>query len=758
MKNTHVQSIQNIFLKLVQASAVVFFTFFILKQLSSVSYFLIYQARDLDRASDLYLHGKAIWHGPELNGGGHLIGPFYYYIMGFPLLFGFGWQEIFLFMIGLTSIGLGLIYFYFKQRFGLYAALVATTTILGSDVFFWIERQYVNSSFLPFFLILGLIFLTEYFLSYDKKKTLYLFLSVILFTLAGQLHGSAYLPIAAIILLFLYEKIKKLNTKISFIKITLFLCVFIILIVPYFFLENHLVESGFIVNSFNDFYLTIKKELLLHQGKQKLYGFFFRICHIFLIATVAYFLNKFLSNKDGIPVICDEQRRLNRFFTVLFILSLPLCIHYILIDGRARYATLSVFVLPFFIFSQFNCKTHLEDDLVFKKIFYFGSIILCFLILRILISKNLDFNFFSKVRYEALLFSIFFFIALLIQMKRAKMALISTIFVTLIPIGSLWLYLSRSNEIFPYFADYVELAKAIKNTTGWSYSEARKRIFYINTFNQATPRNIWDNVVSEKVTAKSDISGYFALLNQDLNLQPFEKLRSFTLEVISGKFGEFLKTILQTKAITLLTPVKAGRFLLFPYKIHNFNELPLYFQNIGFSYEKYPEQVNFEKKISGQEIEAIDTNNFFFRWNECPHNSEYCTIGFKLKMDTSTFEKKLHITILGAPISVPSINTLPDWTIALIRPYGILSCGRKNTKRIFTESVGYYTPSRYQLNRVHTMNHSITGPVDIVWKLHCSKKHMTIKLGWERAYLTRRLEQSIISGKEFVVSTDKYKL
>src|SRR6185312_10215696 len=95
--------------------------------------FNIFQERDLARAQQ-WVAGKPIFFGPELSGGGHLPGPFYYALLYLPLALGWGWQGAQNLMVALTALGAGSFWFFLRRNFGFTAAAFAVIGFVASQV------------------------------------------------------------------------------------------------------------------------------------------------------------------------------------------------------------------------------------------------------------------------------------------------------------------------------------------------------------------------------------------------------------------------------------------------------------------------------------------------------------------------------------------------------------------------------------------------------------------------------------------------
>mgnify|MGYP001602885281 FL=1 len=113
----------------------------------------IYQARDLDRAAGL-LNGHFIWYGPELSGGGHLPGPFYYWLLAIPLALGRSWASALTFNCMLSAAAATALFDVFERRVSSFAGLLAYVLFLNSIVIVATAHAFWNPSFLFLFQVL----------------------------------------------------------------------------------------------------------------------------------------------------------------------------------------------------------------------------------------------------------------------------------------------------------------------------------------------------------------------------------------------------------------------------------------------------------------------------------------------------------------------------------------------------------------------------------------------------------------------------
>jgi hypothetical protein len=159
--------------------------------------FSSFLGRDLDRAH-LLLQGHPIFYGPELSGGGHLPGGFFYALISLPLALGLGWKGVFLLQSLLAGVSGGLIWFFLRWRTDLEIAVVAIAGLLLS-----VETRaalifFGNPSFAPVFLTISI--LGFWLLGTEERRRRRIWICAVTFGslgLAVQLHYSTLLILLA---------------------------------------------------------------------------------------------------------------------------------------------------------------------------------------------------------------------------------------------------------------------------------------------------------------------------------------------------------------------------------------------------------------------------------------------------------------------------------------------------------------------------------------------------------------------------------
>lgn len=112
--------------------------------------FTIFQERDLERARQM-AKGEWIFFGPELSGGGHLPGAFYYYINAIPIWLGFDWEGAWVLNLLVAALTFALVWWGFRKFLSVESAFVGCVSLICMPQFIKTFVYFQNFSMLPFF-------------------------------------------------------------------------------------------------------------------------------------------------------------------------------------------------------------------------------------------------------------------------------------------------------------------------------------------------------------------------------------------------------------------------------------------------------------------------------------------------------------------------------------------------------------------------------------------------------------------------------
>lgn len=188
-----------------------------------------FMMRDYIRTQDL-LNGQLIWYGPELNLGGYLPGPFFYYLLSIPLALSTQVESIVLSSYLLSALAAGILFY------ALYRTTNPLSAIFGALLYFTsvtISEELYRLWNPTFTLIFNVGISCLLLQSFLRKEVRSLYIATFLMGLAIQIHLSVGLHWLTIIAFSLVAPLE-LNLVSLLKKMALAFFIFLIPMIPYF--------------------------------------------------------------------------------------------------------------------------------------------------------------------------------------------------------------------------------------------------------------------------------------------------------------------------------------------------------------------------------------------------------------------------------------------------------------------------------------------------------------------------------------------
>lgn len=185
----------------------------------------IFQSRDIRRALDLYQNRHWIWFGPELTGGGQLPGPFYYYLIGLPMILTNSVFSIYLLEYVLFSLTAALVWYFLKRKFSIASAFIFYFMFLTSPFIQFNLTSFMNPSFQFIFLSIAICSL------YFHKNNKALILGGLALGLTLQIHFAASLVLLGFLVFLLNQSDLPLSGRLK--KVGVILASVLIPLLPY---------------------------------------------------------------------------------------------------------------------------------------------------------------------------------------------------------------------------------------------------------------------------------------------------------------------------------------------------------------------------------------------------------------------------------------------------------------------------------------------------------------------------------------------
>ena len=283
----------------------------------------------------------------------------------------------------------------------------------------------------------------------------------------------------------------------------------------------------------------------------------------------------------------------------------------------------------------------------------------------------------------------------------------------------------------PAYGHWKKIWIKILNDTGWSYSEAIQRIYFINHHIEQSPKMAYELLVKSHSKMQAQLSilpdGYFVSIVKPVGQETLKWL-------IEQPIQEEVRTGLLSGDIIIGEHETNSNVLVAPYFVVNKKSLPPHFHNTGLGYRKLPEENllrSFEDSVG---VKKIADNEYLFKWNECSDKHRYCDTGVIARVTTEQPNVyRFDIKVVGLPLSQSSLWISPGWTQAWIGPYLEIKCGQTTTVVKIASSIGYNhkylgidSTFKYQLT-----NNSLLAPFKRSFEVQCKGLLSEISIGRE---------------------------
>jgi hypothetical protein len=781
------------------------FIYFCMLPMQDLAILQIYQVRDMQRALDMTL-GKIYLFGPELTGGGHIFGNFYYFLLSLPFRLGLGWQGAWHLALLLFSLAVSYFVIFIRKKINLTYAIYALLVLCSLNIYNAELRCFWNPSYQFLFLFVSILPLAEilYIDSRVKHVSLRLLMSGLFLGFALQIHLISIIVLISFLLIFIFPrklKLKKLNmleiaTWFTGIMISYLYYLFFLLVD--FFHPIHLISSS---PEKTNILSAISELSKTEQHQVKFMGEpFVRLMPIsilvssFLLPVLFFYYGKYKKtnpDSNGVEKVTEqtfvshaEALSYLKIGLIIICVSAYNLIKFLLWGKFDRYMT--VFEFGFILFAIFVPILFLKKN---KQIRYLIASLLLFIFYRVYLSgyeHSIDLMLNYKETFLGLSYSSFIasFISLILlfgyyRHTHKNSSIPTFIFVLILGIAINMTFVFRSNinidhlkkysknvsntniELIelknlleikkprPFISEFKPLANAIYQLTGWSYDEARLKIFYHNLDTQITMENIYMDVFNKNKykspIIKTDIDGMFVFYLPQKKTRKDSKefaLNNTPLDVILNQINDFSNNSVLLNEIKLDNPIFVHKFMLVPYHSNNTKSRFIYYQNIGFSYQDFID----EKYINFNLLNKLGTysfpdNLYSFYWNLCPYVT--CNIGSTVKM--SRLNDKLLsfvVEILGRPLSISSPSENPDMHLGMVNPYLQINCDGKIIKKVIINKIGHF--HGYVLKKV--LNNIPLAPLRKEMQVEC-KTVNDLTFGWQKIELMgKRKEVQVISN------------
>ncbi|MBX3021086.1 MAG: hypothetical protein KF799_05360 [Bdellovibrionales bacterium] len=669
--------------------------------LRGLVYFSIFQERDLMR-SQLVAEGQWFFYGPEIFGGGHLPGPFYYYLNAIPLWFGLGWQGCWYLVIGMAAAGLAVTWGFFRKQFGLEAAFLACLTFLTLPQFYKTMTYFQNFSLLPFLLVLILIGYAMSFALADGARTRYWVMACACIGLALQLHMSVSFIAGGGILLQVIAPwiglrrltVKEFSWGIAALAATV--APYYIWLVAY----KHGIDIGFVppkyvgtshftLQSFNQTTMVFAGNSGFHQVIGRLLNVDRWLDEFLLLLSapalvVGLFVWIATRGKGVRPGPLTKLEAATRVWTVCAICAFPAAVTVIFTPHRSRYFTCFLFASTFALAGAIAARLRRREismpSSALAVMAFLGAILIAFVSTksqRILPLESVDFQWVMAA--FAALFAV--------QWLWPRAPLWSA--AAAIPFLGFMTFDVRFNDAYgkdtpPVVAGLEQASLEMASHTGWPWEKLRERLFLVNFHFQRSITSVYKDTQKRfpRALAGGEPDGYILAFRYKARPQE-NHMRTWLLK---RGLPDTLHNGIRSGEIQLGQPVPVRDGAVVPYTVLDKYKYPPFFQNVGVNYLEFSSDGIARKAENSGSSERLDSDRVRFSFNDCPDLNAFCSI----HMNVSRSADDLTVRLEGDVISQPSTAVSPAWSQSLTDVYMGVQCktGEKMHKYHLVDRIG----------------------------------------------------------------------
>jgi hypothetical protein len=652
--------------------AVIFYAF--CSDLSKITLPIIYQGRDLNRAFDLYFNHRFIWYGPEMTGGGNLPGPFYYILLGLPLLI----SDSLVAVVGFSYIlaaGAAVAMWNFVSKFSKPGAFLTYFFFLSSPQVLNALRVSWNPSFVFLFLIVGIFALNK------PQKDSWLAAGAAILGVALQVHFLAFVFLAAAVLALMLERSIDIEERLR--KCSIIILSALMTALP-FFIINSLKKgqiktaSGFNTGAFT-FVERFLGDLLAPQSISTFY--IFNSSEIFFFP--ALFVCLFLIRKIF---------KVNKFLGIAFLISLLLFPAVLQAPGVSRYLIPLIMTCALLVGlltpQQFRDKGWIYHTFflvavilgIARNIFYFPDV-------------SLNFSASEWMKLAAMAGLGFAFVLMFTQGAVEKLAFVFLLVATIGYAGYIKLVRALPQNDKSAYAGHLQVNKATQllsaviNTSGWSYNDFAERTFF------------------QGGSVEGDLSYFYKQLyrkKKNLPEPAFDGLLIRTSLITRTEVPVEIEQALKSGEIRCTERSEIDKYELCFYNFKDESQKRR-LNNIGYDY-RYSQPALFNIK-SATGTEVMGPHEAVFYWNLCQNFEPACSVYFRIKIESTA----LRVEVLGDPLSspVPWVNSA--WSASLRKTAVKVTCGKDSVSYKVAENLGFNADKS-----------SFLAPYDVFFPLPCA--------------------------------------
>lgn len=712
------------------------------------TFFFIFQARDMERARQI-LEGRLIFFGPEITGGGNLLGPLYYYLMALPLAIWNSWQSVWGWMMVLTAAGAAAGWLWLRARLGPAAAWLWLGIFSCAYFSRVLLELFLNVSFLPGFAVVALIFICEsYAAETVAGRRRALWGACFLLGLGIQLHFSVIVWLGALAALHLHSKQER-GQLLPAGDLAKGLLMFALPLLPYFGWKA-LAAAGFETGQQNVFSgKTVEALPTMVAYVRKLAqfplaetaGHAIRLAEVLpatlLLVVPALFWNRGDGGESAANSAWLKRTERALLFCAAFGL-IPFAYFFVAPIGRRYVIPLGIPVHFLTVLLFERCRQNLRG-------FLLGGLALLaamFFVAPHAFRADLSAEGLASLALALAVPAA----AMLFGGGRSKLALAAAM---VMAVGAVQMQralieagVTSSGHVgvprfVPNGKEWQVIWKTVRGRTCWSYEEAIRRLYFVNHHLEQDPQPGFELAAPPGLCrpALPLPDGFFISI---LKRSP----GGIKEWLLASHVQEDLKVALRNGALEVGEASFANGILVAPYWVRGRNVLPAFFHDTGEAYQRSAEDGLVSAGGIEGEAKKLGEGAYLFSWNECPGQHPYCGTGAVVRAAPETGGKwAFRVRVLGSTISQISPWIAPEWTASWRRPYFEVRCGKQWKRFELATSIGYEQAYGHRPDYPFDYNNSFVAPFERELSASCPGGPKAIALGREETRIENVTER-----------------
>jgi hypothetical protein len=689
------------------------------------SFLSTFQWRDLDRAFQT-LHGHFVFYGPELTGGGHLPGGFYYWLLSVPLMLWPSWVAAWWWMVILAALAATAGFLFLKNRFALSVGFCWVGLFLFATNVQFFLTLFINPSYLFLFVTLATLGIVIGATSTSSVyRTRGFVLASAMIALSMQMHYSSASLLGALLTV-AYMQRQRLTRQ----TVILSAASFFILLAPYLvwsMLHPGATQGGRV----EDAVPTLLGMLSSMFSAPDLH---------FSISTaeMSYFMTPIVLPLMLLTLFVRDEtspppRELKPLLVCLAWTFLPFCLCFFL-PGARRYG--APFLISILLVTPIVALTVLQSTKRMQIYLILCATVLVGLLDWIFLLRDYSMGWESR---KLILLTTFATLAWFFDLRHRRQGTMWW----LAGVLSFFLLLVQMTAVRPDVRAQAMLSVGQWRTI-WNYvyqrsplpfEQLRERLYMVRGHCLEDARLSFEAMASKlgPVEMPANAPDGF-LIAPGVTSVEVSNLRGWLL---NQPIADDIKKSIAQGELRFDPPFFQDRVMIAGYHTAKPKILPAHFHNMGWGYHTpaWPQSTD-EKSV-------VQTNrtDFVFSWNECQGHSAECASGMSVHLDENG--KSARVRIFGQTLSQLTNWITPNWTQVWRQPYFQVKCGGKVHKFVLLDSIGlderYMTSPRSRA--IITRNSSLIAPLEKEIPMPCAHpEEMGVgRNGGLAAHLTERV-------------------